>query len=77
MVERAEVFADLFRRLGLAEEVALDVRASFGLQQLKLALRFDAFGSPDQTDTASVTLSAGTATITVEVAPGSGEVSIP
>jgi len=40
-------------------------------------LRFDAYGLPDQTTTASVTLAAGAATLTVQVAPGSGEVTIP
>ena len=40
-------------------------------------LRFNAYGSPDQSTTASVTLAAGAATITVQVAPGSGEVTTP
>jgi len=40
-------------------------------------LRFDAYGSPDQTGPATITLSAGTSTLTIQVAPGSGEVTIP
>lgn len=39
-------------------------------------LGFDAYGSPDQSTTARVTLAAGAATLIVRVAPGSGEVTI-
>ena len=40
-------------------------------------LRFNAYGVPDQTTDASVTLACGPATMTIQVAAGSGEVSIP
>ncbi|MCH8253006.1 MAG: hypothetical protein IID36_11190 [Planctomycetes bacterium] len=39
-------------------------------------LRFDAFGQPDQTTTATITLSAGGATLTISIAPVSGEVTV-
>lgn len=40
-------------------------------------LRFNAYGVPDQSTAAAITLRCGTPTLTVQVAPGSGEVSIP
>ncbi len=40
-------------------------------------LRFDAYGSPDQTANAVVTLASGPETLTVTVHPGTGEVTIP
>ena len=40
-------------------------------------LIFNAYGSPDQSTTATITLAAGAETLTVQVAPGSGEVTIP
>ena len=39
-------------------------------------LRFDAFGQPDQTTTATITLSAGNTTLTISIAPVSGEVTV-
>lgn len=39
-------------------------------------LRFDAYGTPDQTSNATITLAGGSATMTVQVAAGSGEVTI-
>jgi len=40
-------------------------------------LRFNAYGAPDQAAAATVTLACGPATMTVQVAPGTGEVTIP
>jgi len=40
-------------------------------------LRFNAYGAPDQTTDATVTLACGPATMTVQVAAGSGEVTVP
>jgi len=39
-------------------------------------LRYDAYGTPDQSTNATVTLACGPATMTVQVAAGSGEVTI-
>jgi hypothetical protein len=41
------------------------------------SIQFDAYGTPDQTTDATITLACGPSTMTIQVASGTGEVSIP
>lgn len=62
--------------IGRAEGIGGVTIASYSLGGDN-AICFDAYGAPDQTTTASITLACGPETVTVQIAPGSGEISIP